>query len=146
AKYDTKSINIPVTCQQCTKPICVDLCISGALTFFLYGRKKVSKERPIQINKVVTIDESKCRGCKMCITSCPFGAIAFIKEKSIARKCDLCVNITDRTSDMTNQPYLTECMKFCPYNAIELVSEEKLSQKLKRRKVKFLLKELYQTL
>lgn len=101
---DRKSgLTIPVVCQNCVRPICVDVCVSGAL----------QKEEG-----VIKADENKCVGCKTCMTSCPFGAISFIPQRGVIRKCDLC----------ENEP---ECMKLCPYNAIELISEEKLASKIR---------------
>ncbi|MEW6039970.1 MAG: 4Fe-4S dicluster domain-containing protein [Elusimicrobiota bacterium] len=121
-KYEDKSINLPVVCQHCTKPVCVEVCMTGAI-------KRDEK------TKTVFIDESKCTGCKVCVSTCPFGAMSFITSRGIARKCDLCEPLRKERPDSVPEKNITECIRLCPYNAIELVSEEKLAQKTRQKGV-----------
>ena len=72
--------NIPVVCQQCTDPVCIDVCIKGA----------ISRNEEIG---VVVIDERLCVGCKSCIIACPLGGILYQPIKGYAMKCDLCGGI-----------------------------------------------------
>ncbi|MEM3335335.1 MAG: CoB--CoM heterodisulfide reductase iron-sulfur subunit A family protein [Thermoplasmata archaeon] len=55
---------------------------------------------------VISIDENKCSGCKMCISVCPFNAISFNEEKNIAEvNIGLCKGCG-------------ACNAVCPSNAI----------------------------
>ncbi len=106
AKWEKDGLNIPMVCFQCEKPICIEVCPVNALC------------RNSKTNAVV-LDEKKCIGCRICVSSCPFGMMGFDDEKGVSSKCDLC----------DGKP---ECEKFCPYDAIELISDDKLA--IKRRK------------
>lgn len=105
-------ITIPIVCQNCSKPICVDVCTSSAM------------ERK---NGIIKVNENKCTGCKTCMTSCPFGAISFVSRQGVVRKCNLC----------DGEP---ECVKLCPYGAIELINEDKIASKLRQKYIEKILK------
>lgn len=67
----------PWLCRHCTEAPCIDACVSGAMrrnprTGFVY------------------VDSARCRGCWMCIMSCPFGVIQADKAAGRAYKCDGC--------------------------------------------------------
>lgn len=83
----------PSVCNQCDDAWCVNICPNYAL--------KKDHE-----TGVVTVDETRCVGCRMCIQACPFGAMGYDSEKHIAEKCDLC----------GGDP---ECVKNCFYGALE---------------------------
>ncbi len=53
-----------VLCNQCAKPACAKVCITGA-TF-----KRES-------DGIVMIDMHRCVGCRFCIAACPYGARSF---------------------------------------------------------------------
>lgn len=84
--------NIQVVCRQCEEPICVDVCIMGAL----FRDEETG---------AILIHEDFCVGCKTCVTACPFGGMVFHHEKNCAVKCDLC----------GGDP---ECVKACAYEAL----------------------------
>ena len=86
-------INFAVNCRQCTDPICVKSCISGALS-----RK----------DGMVVIDQEKCVGCYTCVLVCPYGAI-MPGEDGPVQKCELCVK------NAGGEP---ACVKGCPNRAI----------------------------
>jgi Fe-S-cluster-containing dehydrogenase component len=67
---------LPVLCNHCEHPPCVDACPLEA----------IAKEE----NGVVYLDEAACDGCQTCLAACPYGAIAFNAKKDKAEKCNLC--------------------------------------------------------
>ncbi|MCL5676784.1 MAG: 4Fe-4S dicluster domain-containing protein [Firmicutes bacterium] len=69
--------HLPVVCRQCHEPACVDACPAGAM-----GRNSQTG--------AVTIDESRCVGCRMCMMACPCGGLTYsVGDKKVV-KCDLC--------------------------------------------------------
>lgn len=117
-KNEKEGKNFPVVCQQCSKPLCVDVCLSGALV----------KD---QNKGVVLHNPEKCVGCKMCVISCPFGGIGYVAEIGVARKCDLC-------QSYDKNPGVPQCEKMCPYKAIKVIKEEKISAVLQKDVEQFL--------
>lgn len=89
------AIDIAFTCHQCTDAPCAAACPTGSIERLPSG--------------LVTVEESKCIGCSVCVEVCPFGAIQLIN--GVAKKCDLC----------GGDP---ACVKRCPTNALKLVSPE----------------------
>lgn len=79
-------------CQNCNEAPCVAACPEEAL--LQPGGKGV-----------VTLDESLCTGCAICVDECPYDAIWLNDETQLAYKCDLC----------GGSP---ECEKRCPTGAI----------------------------
>ncbi len=85
---------LPVMCQHCTDPPCVDVCPTGA-----------SFKRA---DGIVLVDKHTCIGCRYCVMACPFGARSFIHEpvsdqkadvprgKGTVESCTLCVHRVDR--------------------------------------------------
>lgn len=88
-------INFAVNCRHCENAICVQSCISGALSKTGDG--------------MVVIDREKCVGCFTCVLVCPYGAIMPAADGKAAQKCMLC---TDNTF---GDPL---CVKSCPNGAI----------------------------
>ena len=84
---------LPVTCFQCEKPYCADVCPTGAI-----GKDETTG--------IVRVSTDKCTGCKMCLLACPFGNIVFSHEEGVAVKCELCDGIP-------------ECVSICPTKALE---------------------------
>lgn len=66
-----------VTCIQCSKPLCANVCPSGAIN-------KSEKDGVVRIN------EDKCIGCGMCTLECPYGGVYLDAAKGKAFKCDTC--------------------------------------------------------
>ena len=58
---------LPVPCMQCAKPVCVDVCPTGASQQTAEG--------------IVFVDYDKCIGCSYCIVSCPYKARTQYKEE-----------------------------------------------------------------
>jgi molybdopterin-containing oxidoreductase family iron-sulfur binding subunit len=85
--------NLPLMCQHCEHPPCVNVCPTGA-----------SFKRA---DGIVMVDRHTCIGCRYCIMACPYKARSFIHEQ-VERKltvaprgmgcvesCNLCVHRRD---------------------------------------------------
>ncbi len=85
--------SVPVMCQHCANPACVDVCPTGA-----------SHQR---VDGVVLVDKHICIGCRYCMMACPYKARSFIHEslhqqkghaprgKGTVESCTLCVHRVD---------------------------------------------------
>ncbi len=85
---------LPLMCQHCEDPPCVDVCPTGA-----------SFKRD---DGIVLVDKHTCIGCRYCVMACPYGARSFIHEavsgqkpdvprgKGTVESCTLCVHRVDR--------------------------------------------------
>jgi Fe-S-cluster-containing dehydrogenase component len=69
-------------CRHCEDPPCVDACPDEAIDKRGDG--------------IVVMDYEKCTGCQLCIEACPYNAITFDDERSIAQKCNLCHQRVDK--------------------------------------------------
>lgn len=92
-------VSFALQCRHCEDAVCIEACISGAMT------------RDPETGAVVC-DEERCVGCWSCIMVCPAGAVGRGKEKKVASKCDLCAG-----------EEVPVCVANCPNEA--LVYEEK---------------------
>ena len=85
--------SMPVMCQYCEHPPCVDVCPTGA-----------SFKRD---DGIVLVDKHTCIGCRYCMMACPFNARSFVHEPVVNQKshaprgqgtvesCTLCVHRVD---------------------------------------------------
>ncbi|TNC96469.1 MAG: Fe-S-cluster-containing hydrogenase components 1 [Stygiobacter sp.] len=85
--------SLPVMCQHCAKPPCVDVCPTGA-----------SMKRA---DGIVLVDRHICIGCRYCMMACPYKARSFAHEdqsnqkahnprgKGCVEGCTLCVHRID---------------------------------------------------
>ena len=85
--------SMPVMCQHCESPPCVDVCPTGA-----------SFKRE---DGIVLVDKHICIGCRYCMMACPFKARSFVHEPVNNQKphaprgqgtvegCTLCVHRVD---------------------------------------------------
>ncbi len=85
---------LPLMCQHCEHPPCVDVCPTGA-----------SFKRD---DGIVLVDRHSCIGCRYCVMACPYGARSFVHEpltgqkpdvprgKGTVESCTLCVHRIDR--------------------------------------------------
>ncbi len=90
---------LPVMCQHCEEPPCVDVCPTGA-----------SFKRA---DGIVLVDKHICIGCRYCMMACPYKARSFIHEditdqkshvprgKGTVESCTLCVHKIDRGDNNT---------------------------------------------
>ncbi len=93
--YLEQAIAIPILCRQCEDPWCARVCPAGAIS---KGIDHLSGAT------VVTVDDGKCVGCKMCVLACPYGCIS-VGDAGVAEKCDLCSGVP-------------QCVKFCARGAL----------------------------
>lgn len=80
-KIDKKEF-IPISCNHCQNPECMRVCPENAFIKRMDG--------------IVTIDESRCTGCSLCIDACPFGAITYNMKTSKVSKCQMCEGRIDQ--------------------------------------------------
>jgi molybdopterin-containing oxidoreductase family iron-sulfur binding subunit len=93
-KQTNFSVNLPMMCQHCAEPPCVDVCHTGA-----------SMKRE---DGIVLVDKHICIGCRYCMMACPYKARSFVHEtltdqlpdmprgKGTVESCTLCVHRVDR--------------------------------------------------
>jgi molybdopterin-containing oxidoreductase family iron-sulfur binding subunit len=86
--------SVPMLCQHCAEPPCVDVCPTGA-----------SFKRA---DGIVLVDRHTCIGCRYCMMACPYKARSFVHEpvtgqrpevprgKGCVESCTLCVHRIDR--------------------------------------------------
>ena len=85
--------SLPMMCQHCENPPCVDVCPTGA-----------SMKRE---DGIVLVDKHICIGCRYCMMACPYKARSFVHEtitdqkdyaprgKGTVESCTLCVHRVD---------------------------------------------------
>ena len=91
--------SLPMLCQHCAEPPCVDVCPTGA-----------SFKRA---DGIVLVDRHTCIGCRYCVMACPYQARSFIHEnlanqkpdvprgKGTVESCTLCVHRIDQGQQNT---------------------------------------------
>jgi len=73
----TFMFHLPRICEHCLNPACVASCPSGAM----YKRES---------DGIVLVDQNKCRGWRMCVSSCPYKKVYINRLTSTAEKCTFC--------------------------------------------------------
>lgn len=102
----TRVTRVPMVCQHCAKPACMDVCPNGA----------ISKRD----DGIVLIDPEKCEGCGTCRDACPYDMIYENVELGISQKCTMCAHLLDEGWDRPR------CVAACPSDALRFVDEEDL--------------------
>ena len=99
-----KTHSLPMMCQHCAKPPCVDVCPTGA-----------SFKRA---DGIVLVDRHTCIGCRYCMMACPYKARSFVHEehhdqnpdvprgKGCVEACTMCVHRVDKDQ-------LPACVEAC---------------------------------
>jgi CRP-like cAMP-binding protein/Fe-S-cluster-containing hydrogenase component 2 len=105
---------VPTACYQCTDPVCMIDCPTGAIT-----REAGTLE--------VTINEATCIGCSNCAERCPWDNIVMVergekradgKPIEVATKCDLC----------ETRPEGPACVQMCPHGSAVRISFKDLDR------------------
>jgi molybdopterin-containing oxidoreductase family iron-sulfur binding subunit len=93
-KQTGKVDSLPMLCQHCENPPCVDVCPTGA-SF-------------VRADGIVLVNKHTCIGCRYCVMACPYKARSFIHEdlhnqrswsprgKGTVESCNLCVHRIDQ--------------------------------------------------
>ncbi|MDD3884109.1 MAG: 4Fe-4S dicluster domain-containing protein [Gallionella sp.] len=104
-----RELSLPMMCQHCEHPPCVDVCPTNA-----------SFKRA---DGIVLVDKHRCIGCRYCMMACPYKARSFVHEplhdqnpdvprgKGTVESCTLCVHRVD-------EGRLPACAEACPNQAI----------------------------
>ena len=91
--------SLPMMCQHCASPPCVDVCPTNA-----------SFKRA---DGIVLVDKHLCIGCRYCMMACPYKARSFVHEpltdqltdvprgKGTVESCTLCVHRVDKGQNST---------------------------------------------
>lgn len=89
-----RRVSLPMMCQHCEHPPCVDVCPTGASFRRADG--------------IVLVDRHICIGCRYCMLACPYKARSFVHEalsgqkpevprgKGCVEACSFCVHRIDR--------------------------------------------------
>ena len=108
-----RRIFLPVLCNHCGNPACMEVCPTGA----------TSKRD----DGIVLVDYDLCIGCRSCMEACPYGPRSFYKEQDtyyaegktrfeeskqrypegVVMKCNFCVDRVDQGLDPA-------CVVTCP--------------------------------
>lgn len=103
-----KVTSLPMLCQHCEHPPCVDVCPTGA-----------SYRRP---DGIVLVNMHTCIGCRYCMMACPYKARSFVHEplteqvpdtprgKGCVDSCNFCVHRVDAEGV---EPPQTACAEAC---------------------------------
>ena len=115
-KSTGRRVSMPVMCQHCEHPPCVDVCPTGA-----------SFKR---FDGLVLVDKHLCIGCRYCMMACPYKARSFIHEvltdqlpeaprgKGTVESCTLCVHRIDAEGDSRREPACAEACTRAGHEAI----------------------------
>ncbi len=116
-----EAFSLPMMCQHCAEPPCVDVCPTGAS----FKRK----------DGIVLVDRHICIGCRYCMMACPYKARSFVHEHLEDQKeyaprgigtveaCTMCVHLVDEGKEPA-------CVKAAPKGAMVFGDMNDKSSKL----------------
>jgi anaerobic dimethyl sulfoxide reductase subunit B len=106
-RQDVFAYYLSVSCNHCEKPICVEVCPTTAMTLGEDG--------------IVTVDSTRCVGCRYCEWACPYGAPQYLADKGIMTKCDFC-------KDELKDGGTPACIAACPTRALSFGEFDELKR------------------
>ena len=83
---------LPVGCQHCKNPTCLEVCPTGATYKLDDG--------------IVAVDPELCIGCQACVPACPYGVRYLDLDKNVVEKCSFC-------QDKVEKGELPQCVAQC---------------------------------
>jgi anaerobic dimethyl sulfoxide reductase subunit B len=104
-RNDVFAYHLSLSCNHCDRPICAEVCPTGA-----YQKRE---------DGAVLLDSSRCMGCRYCEWACPYGAPRFDAENGWMTKCTLC-------SDRLDEGLPPSCVSSCPMRALDFGTTEEL--------------------
>ena len=108
-RQDVYAYYVSMGCNECTDPACVKVCPTGAH----FKRAE---------DGLVVLDTAKCIGCGMCAKACPYGVPQLDKKAMKMRKCDGCLERTQKGG-------MPVCVESCPERALDFGDIEELRKK-----------------
>ncbi|MFC1936330.1 DMSO/selenate family reductase complex B subunit [Chloroflexota bacterium] len=105
---DIFSYNVSLACNHCERPICLEVCPTGAI----HKRE----------DGIVLIKDTRCIGCGYCKWVCPYNAPQFDPGTGKMTKCNSCYDYIDIGK-------LPVCVAACPMRALEFGEYDKLAEK-----------------
>ncbi len=99
-------------CKHCAQAGCLQACPTGAIYRTEYG--------------TVNINQDVCNGCRYCVSSCPFGVVAFNADTGRANKCTFC-------NDRIHNGLGPACAKACPTESIQFGPLDELRERAQLR-------------
>lgn len=106
---------VPLACAHCVDPPCGAVCPVRAIVKDPDG--------------VVRIQESRCMGCLLCATVCPYGVVEYDLERACAVKCDGC-------RERLDHGLWPACATKCSMKAMHFGSEPDLARVLQEKRVR----------
>lgn len=99
-----RATTLPMMCQHCEQPPCVDVCPTGA-----------SFKRA---DGIVLVDRHRCIGCRYCMMACPYKARSFVHEPLTGQKTEVprgkgCVESCTFCVQRVDKGQTTACAEAC---------------------------------
>jgi anaerobic dimethyl sulfoxide reductase subunit B (iron-sulfur subunit) len=98
---------LPLACNHCAKPKCVDNCPTRAM----YKRQE---------DGIVLVDQDKCVGCGYCAWSCPYEVPQVVGNT--VSKCNFCIDLLEQGGNPA-------CVDACIMRVLEFGSLDELRDK-----------------
>ena len=131
---DGRSTFVPIPCQQCDEPPCVDVCPQRAIEYD--PRTGIVGQIPV-----------RCLGCRYCMVACPYHTRSFnwwrpewpegmeatlnpdvsIRQRGVVEKCNFCVQRLQAArskaaaagkTEIDPADYVPACVEACPSRAL----------------------------
>ena len=93
-------VSVSLACNHCDDPSCLKACPTSA-----YAKRD---------DGIVTHDNERCIGCKLCTMACPYRVPCFDKDLGKVSKCEMCYERIDKGE-------LPICIMSCPMEALEII-------------------------